>query len=82
MLTGFHGLMRLSELVWPDRVSLRDYWKMIAQDSVQVSATAYQFYLPGHKADRFFDGNTVILQQTQTLDNPLAPFLSYLASRD
>lgn len=40
------------------------------------------FDLPGHKADRFFEGNQVIIQRTTTNDDPLSAFINYLYSRD
>lgn len=82
LLTGFHGLMRLGELVWPDQKKLRDYRKVICRNTVRLNHASYQFYLPGHKADRFFDGNDVIIQSTHTFDDPFSPFLSYLNNRD
>ena len=43
----------------------------------------YQFHLPGHKADQFFEGNTIIIKQKQYCDiNPLSIFSEYLLSRD
>jgi hypothetical protein len=82
LLTGFHGLLRLGELVWPDRKSLQDYRKVITHRSVRISQASVSFHLPGHKADRFFEGNQVILQQTSTPDDPMKPFLLYLQTRD
>ncbi|KAL1701186.1 hypothetical protein EV121DRAFT_173824, partial [Schizophyllum commune] len=82
LLTGFHGVMRLGELVAPDRVDLRDYRKIIRRSSVRVREHAFEFFLPGHKADRFFEGNHVVIPQMATGDDPLAPFQRYLASRD
>jgi hypothetical protein len=82
LLTGFHSLLRLGELVWPDRKSLQDYRKVIACHSVCISQTSISFHLPRHKADRFFEGNQVILQQTSTPDDPMKPFLLYLQTRD
>jgi hypothetical protein len=82
LLTGFHGLLRLGELVWPDKRSLQDYRKIILRPSVEILPTAYSFFLPGHKADRFFEGNQVIVQQTFTNDDPFSIFTAYLHSRD
>src|ERR1700679_199095 len=64
LLTGFHGLMRLGELTWPDNKHLQDYRKVIMRSSVQVHPTFLQFVLPGHKADRFFEGSSVLIQST------------------
>jgi hypothetical protein len=82
LLAGFHGLLRLGELVWPDRRSLQDYRKVITRRRVHTSPASISFHLPGHKADRFFEGNQVILQGTLTMDDPVKPFLSYLQARD
>lgn len=82
LLTGFFGLMRLGELVSPDKLDLRDPRKIIARDSVDLARDSYSFFLPGHKADRFFDGNRVIIQRNSTADDPLAPFARYVHSRD
>ena len=82
LLTGFHGLHRLGELSWPDRKDLQDYRKVIMRHSVIRHRSSYEYFLPGHKADRFFEGNRVIIQGTHTPDDPLRPFLMYLASRD
>jgi len=61
LLTGFHGLMRLGELTWPDKKSLQDYRKVVMRNSVSFSPKSFQFLLPGHKADRFFEGNTILI---------------------
>ncbi|KAF7973478.1 hypothetical protein HWV62_15084, partial [Athelia sp. TMB] len=82
LLTGFFGLMRLGELVYPDKRELKDPRKVIPRDSVELLADSYSFFLPGHKADRFFEGNRVIIQRSDAADDPLAPFKRYLASRD
>ncbi|KAF8808053.1 hypothetical protein BYT27DRAFT_7223801 [Phlegmacium glaucopus] len=66
-LTGFHGLLRL------------DYRKVILRNNTTFNSTSFQFLLPGHKADRFFEGSQVIIQKTTLHDDPLSPFLSYLS---
>ena len=81
-LTGFFGLLRVGELVWPDVVAHRDFRKLIARSSVTITPNAFSFTLPSHKADRFFEGNTVIIPSTSSDDDPLAPFLRYLKLRD
>ena len=65
LLTGFHGLMRLGELTWPDVKHLQDYCKIISRDSLQIFPKSFQFVLPGHKADHFFQGNLVLIQSTK-----------------
>ena len=63
LLVGFHALMHLGELVWPDKKDLQDFWKVTTQDSVELLPIGFSFFLPGHKADKFFKGNRVIVQQ-------------------
>jgi len=79
LLTGFHGLLRLGELTWPDKKDLQDYRKVIMRNSVEVDSKSFRFTLPGHKADRFFDGSLVILQSTKLADNPFTLFVKYLS---
>jgi hypothetical protein len=82
LLTGFFALMRLGELSFPNDVKLRNWRKVSKRSSVVVSLDQYQFHLPGHKADRFFEGNTIIVKQKQYCDiNPLSVFSDYLSSR-
>ncbi|KAF7984093.1 hypothetical protein HWV62_17670 [Athelia sp. TMB] len=82
LLVGFFALMRLGELVWPDRVELQDPRKLSMCHSVEILPNGISFFLPGHKADRFLEGNHIIVQETTTPDDPVAPFKSYLVSRD
>ena len=74
--------MCLGELTWPDNKSLRDYRKVIMRTSVQIHPKSFQFTLPGHKADRFFEGSQVLIQSTQLDDDPWSSFTKYLALRD
>lgn len=83
LLTGFFALMRLGELSFPNEVSLRSWRKISKRSSVTVSADQYQFHLPCHKADPFFEGNNIIVKQKQFCDiDPLLAFSQYLSSRD
>ena len=83
ILTGFHALMRLGELVFPDKKALRNYRKISLRHSVSVlSRQQYSFFLPSHKGDHFFEGNTILVQRLNTPTDPYQPFLTYLASRD
>ena len=54
LLTGFFALFRLGELTYQDDPELCDPCKVTKQMSVRFSDTSFQFFLPGHKADRFF----------------------------
>jgi hypothetical protein len=82
LLTGFHGLMRLGELCFPDRIASRNYRKISLRHTVIANRLHYSFFLPGHKGDRFFEGNTIIIQNTNASTNPYLHFISYLTSRD
>ena len=82
LLTGFFALMRLGELVVPDDISILDHRKITSRTSVSLSDSDYRFFLPSHKADKFFEGNTIIVQHHNTAVNPLFHFKSYLSSRD
>jgi hypothetical protein len=68
--------------VWPDKKALQDYRKVTKRDSVELLPEGFSFFLPGHKADRFFEGNRIILQRNASGDDPDIPFRKYLASRD
>jgi hypothetical protein len=85
ILTGFHTLMRLGELVFPDKKYLRNYRKIALRHSVSVRAgpaRQYSFFLPCHKGDQFFEGNTILVQKNNTPTDPYKPFITYLKSRD
>ena len=84
LLTGFHALMRLGELVFPDKRALRNYRKISLRHTVHVSVfpPQYSFFLPSHKGDRTFEGNTIVVQQVPRPTDPYSPFLAYLTSRD
>ena len=80
LFTGTNCLMRLGELTWPDTLALQDYRKVSMRPSVERLPEAFSFWLPGHKADQFFEGNRLIIQRTSTETYRL--FESYLSSRD
>ena len=83
LITGFFALMRLGELTFPNDIKLRNWKKISKRSSVIISEDQYQFHLPSHKADQFFEGNTIIIKQKQYCDiNPLSIFKDYLSSRD
>jgi len=77
LLTGFFALFRLGEMTYPDDPELRDLRKVTKHSSVQTDDISYKFFLPGHKADRFFEGNTIIVCK-----NPHKCFLAYLRACD
>jgi len=82
LLTGFFALMRLGELTFPDDKSIRNWQKVTKRSSVVVHNDFYEFHLPHHKADAFFEGNRIIIRQDQYRHDPLFHFRAYLASRD
>jgi hypothetical protein len=82
LLTGFFALMRLGELTLPDDKSIQDWRKIIRRTSVALNDKFYEFHLPHHKADRYFEGNRVIVRAEQFRHNPLFHFTKYLTLRD
>jgi hypothetical protein len=81
-LTGFFGLLRLGELVFPSDKAIRDWRKITRRSSVLVTSRHYEFTLPAHKADRYFDGCRVIIWGEQFGFSTRRRFLQYLSSRD
>ncbi|KZV93609.1 hypothetical protein EXIGLDRAFT_573527, partial [Exidia glandulosa HHB12029] len=53
---GFSGLHRLGELVWPDTKALQSSRKCITLASLTCAADHFEYDLPGHKGNRFFEG--------------------------
>jgi hypothetical protein len=82
LFTGFHALMRLGEMVFPDKKILRNYRKISLRHTVSISHSQYSFFLPSHKGDRTFEGNTILIQKLSTTTDPYCHFLAYLHSRD
>jgi hypothetical protein len=82
IFTGFHALLRLAEMAFPDKLEIQNYKKVTLRHTVKISSTSYSFLLPGHKADRFFEGNTVIVQKDCLQTDPYKLFSRYLSSRD
>ena len=82
LLTGFFALFRLGEMTYPDDPELRDPRKVMKRNSVQTDEVSYKFFLPGHKADRFFEGNTIIIRKNPHKFDPHKHFLIYLRARN
>ncbi|KAH9897713.1 hypothetical protein C8Q73DRAFT_682283 [Cubamyces lactineus] len=82
LLSGFHVLLQLGELVWPDRVELQTVRKLSMRATVKVNENGYEYSLPAHKADPFFEGNRVLVRRSASSPNPLAAFEAYLTIRD
>ena len=83
VLVGFFALMRLGELAYPDNKNIQNPTKVSKRTSVQIQPNFFQFFLPSHKADRFFQGNIIMLpKMTPTGIDLFHHFAQYLNSRD
>jgi hypothetical protein len=80
--TAFTGLLRLGEMTWPDRVSLRDYKKVTMRYSMQWTTNTYSFWLPTHKADTTFEGNRIVIKKITGAPNPHPIMDQYIKARD
>ena len=79
---GFHTLMHLGELTVPNNESKWSLLKTILQHTIILTPTTYMFMLPLHKADWFFEGNTVMVEWHASSLSPHWPFTTYLEARD
>ena len=82
ILIGFHVLLRLAELCFPDSLALRDFSKISLRSSVRWLHNAFSFWLPSHKTDATFEGSRLIVQQLHHSPDPYTAFINYLRSRD
>ena len=83
LFTGFFALMRLGELSFPNDKQLQNWRKVTKRSSIVIANDQYEFHLPCHKADPFFEGNRIIVKKQQYCNiDPLSTFTSYLLSRD
>lgn len=80
LLTGFHGLMRLGELVWPDTMNLRDFRKLSLRHLTLCDKDEFSFLLPAHKSDPFFDGSQILITCVEVGPDPVDAFSTYLRS--
>ena len=82
--TSFHGLMRLGELVMHDNPGYQSLRKAIKCHSVKFhhNPQHFVFTLPAHKADRLYEGSTIVIEQRNSDIDPLVVFHRYLLSRD
>lgn len=81
-LIGFFALHRLGELTTRDTKKLRSSRKLIRRSSVRLQNTSFSYVLPSHKADRFYEGNIVLIEKRQGRVDPHHEFSEYLGSRD
>jgi len=82
LLTGFFALFHLGEMTYPDNPELCDPRKVTKCNSVWLSDTSFQFFLPGHKANRFFEGNRIIVWKNHRIFDPHKFFTAYLCIWD
>lgn len=82
LYVGFLGLLRLGELVFPDKVDHQDFGKVIMRSSFTADDKHVEFVLPTHKADRTFEGNRILINSTDTRDDPVKLVRSYVNERD
>jgi hypothetical protein len=50
-------------------------------NTVNTHATLYEFLLPGHKADRYFEGNKIIIPAHRFTHHPLRHFHTFFLNR-
>lgn len=60
----------------------QDWWKCIRRSLVSLLANNFSYTLPSHKADRFFEGNVVIISADHPDRSPVTTFHDYLLSCD
>jgi len=82
LLIGFHALLRLAELCYPDKKVLQNFDKITKRTSIEWLTDTFSFWLPTHKADSDFEGSRIIVQMVANSPDPYAHFISYLRSRD
>ncbi|KAH9900656.1 uncharacterized protein BXZ73DRAFT_111570 [Epithele typhae] len=61
LFTGFHCLLRLGDMVQPDKPELRTLRKITRRASLTLDDEPVTFTLPTHKSDRAFEGDHVVL---------------------
>ena len=82
LITGFFGLLRLGEMTFPDDTSLQNWKKVTRQSTVVIQEHLYEFLLPSHKANHYFEGNKIIIPAHRFNHHPLHHFMSYITSCD
>ncbi|TDL18426.1 hypothetical protein BD410DRAFT_880461 [Rickenella mellea] len=60
ILQGFVTLIRLGEMTWPDNPSLQSWRRVPMRTSLHITTTHISYVLPGHKADRFYEGSKLL----------------------
>ena len=83
IFSGFFGLLRLGDMTFPDDPNICEWRKISRRSSLLVERSQFSFLLPTHKADKFFEGNKVLIHafDSNSID-PMPVFIRYLSSRD
>ncbi|KIJ60394.1 hypothetical protein HYDPIDRAFT_65262, partial [Hydnomerulius pinastri MD-312] len=79
---GFESLLRCGELTWPDEPRYQSYHKVSLRHTLTFTPSLFKYTLPSHKADRFGDGNTILIGQSSRLNDPYRIMLKYINSRN
>ena len=82
LLTGFNALLRVGEMTWPDSPGRCSSLKLTLRHTCEVTPTSFSFRLPYHKGDRFFDGNTILVERKDSVFSAYSFFVSYLHDRN
>lgn len=72
-------------MTFPDNPKLQDWRKVTRRGTLRMQSQQYSFQLTAHKADKFFEGNIVLIRgfsSPRALFNPFPAFCRYLSSRD
>ena len=82
VFTAFHALLHLNKITQPDNVCCCSSTKITMRHTIIVSLSPFSFFLPTHKTDRFFEGNTIAIEAHTSMLNPCPHFTWYLALHD
>ena len=82
LLTGFCALLCLGELTLPNNKALRNFSKCPLRSSCRLTSNQFDFWLPYHKSNTFFEGNRVVVLQHLCRPDTLTAMRCYLVSRD
>jgi hypothetical protein len=80
--TAFWGLLRLGEVAVPDSLHLRAPKKRTLRHPTSITEKSYTISLPYHKADRFYEGNKILIPARPDAFNPVPIFSRYVDARD
>jgi hypothetical protein len=67
-------LLRLGEFTYPDKVAIRNPCKVSQRVSVTWQENGYGYFLPGHKAGAFFEGNALMIEKLNDPADLYKPF--------